>query len=310
MVLGTSRATQHSVRLPASDRLPELTLGIQLAKPPMQTAADVVVLYVLDPEPLLFGAAALFAYGTHGYFAGASDELPEHTFGRLQIVGVGHVASDFAASAEGWDNATLRQLRRRDFPPFEHPSIRPGRAPNAHADRFACSLVDRVMPHVEGSLLGLTERPRRALLGASYSAVMALQVLLSRPGAVDDFVLGSPSVCFDPEILVPLAALDLAAARGGASAPLRPGAFVAIGAEENEPPPEAGATALCSRPGNVHRGIPDGARELASVLRDRGVEVDGVHEFAGEDHTSMKLSLVSRGLMWLARRAAATRRAS
>ena len=32
-------------------------------------------------------------------------------------------------------------------------------------------------------------------------------------------------------------------------------------------------------------------------------QVDGAHEFVGEDHTSMKLALISRGLQWLVRRA-------
>ena len=59
---------------------------------------------------------------------------------------------------QGWDNAALRQLRRRDFPPFEHPSICEGRAPNACAARFARGLSDGVLRFVEGKLLKLQAR--------------------------------------------------------------------------------------------------------------------------------------------------------
>ena len=272
MALGLGRASRHCFTLPASDELPELELDLLWAPPPgdgraATETAPAVVLYVLDPEPVLFGVAALFTYGTSGYFPAAA--TPEATFRRLHVVGIGHAAGAFSAGAQGWDNATLRQLRRREFPPFEHPSIRAGRAPNACATRFAQGLADHVLPHVEQRLLGLETRPRRALLGASYSAVMALQVLLRRPDAFDDLVLGSPSVPFDPEILQPLATLER---EPPAARPV--GAFVAIGAEEREPAEEGLEEGrLCSRPGNVHRGIPDGAHELARVLRDRRVEV-------------------------------------
>ena len=56
-------------------------------------------------------------------------------------------------------------------------------------------------------------------------------------------------------------------------------------------------------PANVHDDLVGGAERLASVLRARGVRVDGVVEVPGEDHGTVKFALVSRGLMWLARRA-------
>jgi hypothetical protein len=38
-------------------------------------------------------------------------------------------------------------------------------------------------------------------VGASFSAVAALQVMIRHPGVFSDFVMGSPSVVFDPEVL-------------------------------------------------------------------------------------------------------------
>lgn len=206
--LGLSRASRHSVRVPGGEGLGELQLDVLCAPAPSASSSPAILFYVLDPEPLLFGAASLFTYSSAGYFA-ALPTSAEQQFQRLHVVGVGHAASDVSANANGWDNAALRQLRRRDFPPFEHESIRAGRAANACAGRFASAVVDHVIPHVEGTLLGLHERPRRAILGASYSAVMALQIMLRHPQAFDDFVLGSPSVCFDPEILTLLQKISL-----------------------------------------------------------------------------------------------------
>ena len=54
---------------------------------------------------------------------------------------------------------------------------------------------------------------------------------------------------------------------------------------------------------NVHDELVGGAERLVARLRARGVRVDGVVEVPGEDHGTVKLPLVSRGLMWLARRA-------
>ena len=144
-----------------------------------------------------------------------------------------------------------------------------------------------------------------------------MQVLLRAPHHVlDAYVLGSASVPFDPEILewlaVPNTALIdpeilewLAAPNTAlidASGAVRPaGVYVAYGEREREPPPppDAPATQLTSLRANVHRGIPVTSHQLAAVLRARGLVVEGAVEIAGEDHTSLKLSLVSRGIGWL-----------
>jgi hypothetical protein len=87
--------------------------------------------------------------------------------------------------------------------------------------------------------------------------------------------------------------------RSGAVRPA--GVFVAYGEREREPPPppDAPATQWTSLRANVHRGIPEASHQLAAVLRARGLVVEGAVEIAGEDHTSLKLSLVSRGIGWL-----------
>jgi pimeloyl-ACP methyl ester carboxylesterase len=200
-----------------------------------------------------------------------------------------------------WDGPALRNLRRRDFPPCNHPTNDSSRHPNAHSERLARALGARVFPHVESALLGLSARPAaRALVGSSYSAALALQVLLHDPEAVDAFILGSPSTPFDPELVTWLHDAPVPTSL----AP--PAAFVAYGASEREPPPPAGE-AQTATPGvpftsdhrNVHRQIPDASHALAALLRARGAHVDGAHAIDGEDHTSLKLALIARGVSWL-----------
>ena len=120
-------------------------------------------------------------------------------------------------------------------------------------------------------------------------------MLLHRPAAFTDFILGSPSVPFDPAILEKLEKMERQP---------RKAAFIISGAlerEEQEPPAGCNTSFIA----NVHRDIPRAAHDLAGVLREKALTVDGPHELDGEDHTTMKFGLISRGLMWLARRAMA-----
>lgn len=126
-------------------------------------------------------------------------------------------------------------------------------------------------------------------------------MLLRSPHHVlDAYVLGSASVPLDPELLEWLTTTNTAPI--DASGAVRPtGVYVAYGELEREPPPppDAPATQLTSLRANVHRGIPEASHQLAAALRARGLVVEGAVEIAGENHTSLKLSLVSRGIGWL-----------
>jgi hypothetical protein len=297
-ILGLERVEKLSLVLPDTNGLGTLALDITIARPPTPSPLPPIILYVLDPEPILFGAAALHAFAGSTYYRSAPLVVPESLYHRLYIVGVGHAPEEFT-DGRGIDAPALRQLRRRDFPPVDHPSVRPGGRLNARARRFSTELARAVFPHVEAFLELGTPRPaHRALLGASYSAVLALQTLYHAPGAVDSYILGSPSVPFDPIILEWLGDTSHTL---GATAHHRTAAFIAFGAQEREETPPDGK--LTQRLQNVHHGIPDGASRLADILRGRGLAVDGPAEIDGEDHTSLKLSLVSRGISWLLIRA-------
>ena len=181
-VCGIGRATSHLFTLPATNSCEALPLELQVAKPAGAVNGSscfyrAIVLYILDPEPVLFGAACLHCYAGTGYFQASAESEPESAFRRIFVVGVGHARSDYSADGNGWDSTKLRSLRRRDLPPCDHPMIRSGRGLNDAAVRLASSLAERVFPYVEGTLLGLQAPPeRRALLGASYTACLARQV--------------------------------------------------------------------------------------------------------------------------------------
>ena len=302
-VLGTARASRHSLILPRAPdgTLEPLSLDLTIAPAPGgHESVDCIVLYVLDPEPVLFGAACLHCYAGAGYYARVPTTSAEGGFRCTHVVGIGHsVGSSFAADAVSWDGPALRNLRRRDFPPCNHPTVDPSRQPNACSRRLAGELAATVFPHVEAKLLGLDGRPAtRALLGSSYSAVLALQTMLHAPGAVDAFILGSPSMPFDPELVDWLRDAPLSAAK--------PAVFIAYGALEREPPPApqepqqaVPGTPFTADRRNVHRDIPDASHALADLLRSRGAQALECVEVAGEDHTSLKLALISRGLSWL-----------
>ena len=284
-VAGTRRCRKHRLTIECAGG--DLALDVSVAPAVGRHAGDALVVYVLDPEPVLFGAAALFVFGQAGYFDGCcAPEDPEARFARVHVVGVGHAAEAFRLTERGFDRLRLRDHRRRDFPPFEHPTVAPGRSPNARAAAFADALVDVVAPFAERDLLGLSPGApvRRCVLGASYSAVLALQAVLRRPRHFEDAVLGSPSVCFDPEILDDVRAANLAGTR----------CLVVLGGDE-----------AAAGVGNVHSGMARYATELCAALRAAGApNAPRVELVPGEDHTSVKLALVSKGLAWFARNAA------
>ena len=103
---GQRRVTRHSFALgprpPACEN--PLPLQISVAPPPSRCNApqaegassttargaesqSPIVVYVLDPEPMLFGAAALFAYGQAPY---GTPGTAEAAYRHMYIVGVGH----------------------------------------------------------------------------------------------------------------------------------------------------------------------------------------------------------------------------
>ena len=118
-------------------------------------------------------------------------------------------------------------------------------------------------------------------------AVSALQLLLAYPATFQHFVLASPSVCFDPEIL------EDVSAGAWAEADVRSGIRVLVLLGERERGKASGNLS-----GNVHTRMGVYTDELVKTLKQVGVQVAGAFDIPQEDHSSVKFSVISRGLGW------------
>ena len=119
-IVGVARAKRYPLVLPATAELADTVALDVLIAPACGQASSLppLVLYVLDPEPVLFGAACLAVYAGSGYYATVAPDTPESRYERIHVVGIGHARDSFAATPLGWDAPALRTLRRRDFPPW------------------------------------------------------------------------------------------------------------------------------------------------------------------------------------------------
>eukprot|EP00854_Cymbomonas_tetramitiformis_P013923 gene13923-16460_t len=153
----------------------------------------------MDPDPVLFGSAALFAFSQGdrlsdgdpssagvtacqaSYFADSAEENEEVAFKHMWIVGIGHAGREYDLTNDGFDTAKLRALRRRDFPPRDHPAVGPpGRQPNAHAARLADGIAQQVIPYVEANIISPGITPVSPVLFARSIYVNHGRRVLSR----------------------------------------------------------------------------------------------------------------------------------
>ena len=283
-----------------------ITLQISIAAP-LSKATPTCVLYILDPEPELFALATAHIYGRYGY---DSDDCAEASVMRqCVLVGVGHDPSHFKATPTSWKVQNLRDLRRRHFLRGEGRFL-----------HYMCHELPRMEP-MFGLPPGIT-RQRRALLGCSLSSLLALRTVLrpSRPSAPsggDVFgcvILGSPSLPLCQGLLDE--AQEVADTAAGAATAAKAKAKAATVAHSVSALFVVGEReATCSNEANevrqlrqrlglelstqIGNGIPAAASEMARLLRGAGHVADEPVVVVGENHASLKPSLVSRGVGWL-----------
>jgi len=95
--------------------------------------------------------------------------------------------------AKGDDGVTSR---RRDYTPTPNgPSSAPAGAKHGEGAQHQAWLRDKALPFVAGRYR--TAPGRSILLGHSYGALLATQILFSEPGMFGCYVLGSPSLWYD-----------------------------------------------------------------------------------------------------------------
>ncbi|MCP5028636.1 MAG: alpha/beta hydrolase [Actinomycetia bacterium] len=219
-----------------------------------------------DAYPLIVCFDAQWTYGTvvdTVRILGLSKELP-HAI----VVGV------------GWNTDEPRevvQIRARDLTvsQAEAPAITGVRVPAAElggAEAFGQWFLDDLLPDLE-SRWRISER---VFVGHSFSALFGLHLLFTRPGSFHRWLLASPSVWWDDQVMFDRLA--------------------ALAVEE----PSSPATVFMSS-GELETDDFSPHQEFADAFRARrfpGIETE-FRRFAGETHSSTVPVAIGQGLRWL-----------
>jgi len=281
----------------AADADYEVRVARPVAGPRGGTDQPWRVLYVLDGD-LFFGMAAEITRLMHLLFG----ELPP-----TLVVGVGYGTQDARVQGE---------TRNRDFTPTSDPRMEamarqldPGREPvlpegrrMGRAAEFLAFLTGELAPFLEERYPVLAGPGGATLFGSSMGGLFATWTLLTRPGAFGRYVVASPALWWDDELLFGIE--EGRRRRGGGSgreedapeagdaeanqarAPVR--AFFGVGGlEEGAGIPGLDAWKLVT---NTRR-----MAERLSAPGWSGIETD-VHVFPGESHTSVVPVVLTRGL--------------
>lgn len=233
--------------------------------------------------PVVFVTDAPYAFpvtrAIEARVAGHSKELPEFI-----LVGLGYARGD-----------TAEFSRRRDYTPSPNGdrgaiSDMPGR-PVAYgeAEGYRRFVAEEVFPFVAAHYRA--DMNRKVFAGHSYGSLFGAWVLLTAPAMFQGYVLGSPSLWFDDDLM---RGRERAFAQAHHDLPAR----VYLGAGEFE------ARAPRQRPhdgryATEHDMVAD-TQAFARALGSRhypglALRTDII---AGEDHLTVAPALITRGLMW------------
>jgi len=219
------------------------------------------VLYVLDPD-------AVFAFITQVIrLLQILDELPE-----IILVGVGYPVLTY--------RETLG-LRARDYTPTEDSvwlekfskerSITTGYGTGG-AQNFLTFIQEELMPFIQANYP--VDPDDRATAGSSFSGLFALYSLFRDPKTFNKYMIGSPSLWWDDEVLF---SFERSYAEDHDDLPAK--AFMSIGGLEDE-----SVIALMQRMADTLQGRNYPSLEMKS------------HIFEDETHLSVPAAAISRGL--------------
>jgi uncharacterized protein len=203
----------------------------------------------------------------------------------------GRNLADFAVvGLAGPADESAVSMRNRDYTPTD-PLSRPSRSarhygggPYGGAADYLRYLADVAVPAVSARY-GLDPK-RRVILGHSYGALFAAQVLLTQPALFSHYILGSPSYWFDDHVLFQREAEH---ARTHRDLPARvyqyAGGYEAVG---------QGARY------NSETDMVADMRRFQTLLqrrRYRSLHIES-HVLAGEDHLTVAPGGATSGLLW------------
>jgi predicted alpha/beta superfamily hydrolase len=192
-VVSPTSATLPPVRLAHTEQFPltsdeigqEFQIKVALPRGYDPDSGPYPVLYATDAETNFGGIAYIVQRLT-------KDELMPPVI----VVGI----------AYGTDYDTFYDLRSRDLTPTTVPGLRPGgrASPTGGADAFIRFVRQDLFPEIERRYRA--DPDDRALYGHSYGGLFASYVLLAHPGLFQRYIVLSPSLWFDDELLLRRAA--------------------------------------------------------------------------------------------------------
>ena len=225
---------------------------IQVARPSKSLAGKVPAIYLLDGNSL-FGEVADMVT-SYGYFG---DTAPAY------VVGIGYPGQDFSQ----W-----LSLRNRDLLHVHLPDDVKVAAGSGDGAKFQKFLQQELRPMIERRY---PIDPHRSILaGHSFGGLFTLHVLLNNPEAFNDYLICSPAIWAEPQLLQKASAFH-------APEPLK--VFIGIGSKEEE------------QFGEGSRMVKN-AQELAARLRDHasGAEVSFT-DFEDQTHGTVIAGCLSEG---------------
>ena len=163
------------------------------------------------------------------------------------------------------------QAGERDTDLLHHQTVRDGKTIGGGGAAFQAFLIDELRPFLEARY---PLDPHKAILfGHSYGGLFAANVLATAPGSFCGYIIASPSVSADPQVIARLA---IVVHNGAASR-----VFIAAGEKE---------------PIDMLGGVNQLAAELSAPGSNFTVEK---RIFAGEDHISYYPQLVPAAFAWI-----------
>ena len=165
----------------------------------------------------------------------------------------------------------LGQPNQRDTDLLFRPTVRDGATIGGGGAAFEAFLTDELRPFLEARYA--LDPAKAILFGHSYGGLFAANVLASTPDAFAGYIIASPSVVADPQVL---AGLAQAVSRGGGRR-----VYVAVGEREDA-------------------GMLQGVQHVAAILAGPGSTFTVQSRvFAGESHIGYYPQLVPAAFAWI-----------
>jgi len=260
------------------------TLQISVWANPTQVGDDIPVLFVTDAD-LIFATAAevVRLYGLGGMKPTA------------MVVGIGYGTDDLMAFTKLRTNDLTTPLDDAGRAKFDHmPSLIGDKS--GGADAFLSFLTDTLKPEI-ARRYPKASAIRHALLGHSLAGHFVSHALLTRPETFTAFLIGSPALWWNgfstlsslPAFPEKLKALER-----------KPQVLIGVGGTEqavpDRAPPGYQMTLEQYRDLIARVRVVDAARELATAVREAGLDEVSFVSFDGEDHITVFAALLMRSI--------------